>query len=144
MAAVAQERVPAPISFNRDIRPILSNNCFACHGPDEKQRETKFHFDTREGAFLEPGIIVPGDPAKSVLVQRITHPDLPRPYRAWGYPVTPVIFLLVTGFMMYYLLTERPLQSLLGLLIMLSGLLIYAVFRKRADQVAVAASSGPE
>ena len=46
-----------------------------------------------------------------VIKLRITHPDLPRPYRAWGYPVTPVVFLLVTGFMMYYLLTERPLQS---------------------------------
>jgi APA family basic amino acid/polyamine antiporter len=79
-----------------------------------------------------------------VIKLRITHPDLPRPYRAWGYPVTPVVFLLVTGFMMYYLLTERPLQSLLGLLIMLSGLLIYAVFRKRTDQVALAASSGRE
>ena len=66
-----------------------------------------------------------------VIKLRITRPDLPRPYRAWGYPVTPVVFLLVTGFMMYYLLVERPLQSLLGILIMLSGLLIYAVFRKR-------------
>jgi APA family basic amino acid/polyamine antiporter len=46
----------------------------------------------------------------------------------------------VTGFMMYYLLTERPLQSLLGLLIMFSGLLIYAVFRNRADQGAIAVS----
>jgi APA family basic amino acid/polyamine antiporter len=45
--------------------------------------------------------------------------------------VTPVVFLLVTGFMMYYLLVERPLQSSLGILIMVSGLLIYAVFRKR-------------
>jgi len=79
-----------------------------------------------------------------VIKLRITHPDLPRPYRAWGYPVTPLVFLLVTGFMMYYLLTEQPLRSFLSLLIMLSGLLIYAVFRKRADQVAVAASSGPE
>jgi APA family basic amino acid/polyamine antiporter len=79
-----------------------------------------------------------------VIKLRITHPDLPRPYRAWGYPATPVVFLLVTGFMMYYLLTERPLQSLLGLLIMFSGLLIYAVFRKRADQVPLAASSGRE
>ena len=70
-----------------------------------------------------------------VIKLRITQPDLPRPYRAWGYPVTPVVFLLVTGFMMYYLLTERPLQSALGILIMISGLLIYAVFRKRADQV---------
>lgn len=75
-----------------------------------------------------------------VIKLRIMQPDLPRPYRAWGYPVTPVVFLLVTGFMMYYLLTERPLQSLLGLLIMFSGLLIYAVFGKRADQVPVGAA----
>ena len=65
-----------------------------------------------------------------VIKLRITQPDLPRPYRAWGYPVTPLVFLLVTGFMMYYLLTERPVQSFLGILIMISGLLIYAVFRK--------------
>src|SRR3954468_4425963 len=67
-----------------------------------------------------------------VIVLRITRPDLPRPYRAWGYPLTPIVFLLVTMFMMYYLLTERPLQSLLGILIMLSGLVIYAFFHRRA------------
>jgi APA family basic amino acid/polyamine antiporter len=79
-----------------------------------------------------------------VIKLRITHPDLPRPYRAWGYPVTPVVFLLVTAFMMYYLLTERPVQSLLGILIMVSGLLIYAVFRKRADRVSVIPSPSRE
>jgi APA family basic amino acid/polyamine antiporter len=79
-----------------------------------------------------------------VIKLRITHPELPRPYRAWGYPATPVVFLLVTGFMMYYLLTERPLQSVLGIVIMISGLLIYAVFRKRAPQDPVAASAGRE
>jgi APA family basic amino acid/polyamine antiporter len=68
-----------------------------------------------------------------VIKLRITRPELPRPYRAWGYPVTPVIFLLVTLFMMYYLAVDRPLQSFLGALIMVSGLLIYAVFRKRDD-----------
>ena len=77
-----------------------------------------------------------------VIKLRITHPDLPRPYRAWGYPITPVVFLLVTAFMMYYLLTERPLQSALGTLIMLSGLLIYAIFRKRADRPATASAPG--
>src|SRR3990170_5803385 len=65
-----------PISFDRDIRPILANNCFTCHGPDEQQRETKFHFDTEEGAFLEGGIIVAGSAATSALYQRITNPDL--------------------------------------------------------------------
>jgi len=75
-----------------------------------------------------------------VIKLRITSPDLPRPYRTWGYPVTPLVFLLVTGFMMYYLLTERPLQALLGMLIMMSGLLIYAIFHRRADPGTATAS----
>jgi basic amino acid/polyamine antiporter, APA family len=79
-----------------------------------------------------------------VIRLRITRPELPRPYRAWGYPITPVVFLLVTGFMMYYLLTERPVQSLLSILIMISGLLIYAVFRKRAYRGTATALPGRE
>lgn len=62
-----------------------------------------------------------------VIKLRFTHPDLPRPYRAWGYPFTPLIFLSVTLFMMYYLVTVRPLQSLAGFLMMLAGLVLYAV-----------------
>ena len=55
---------------------------------------------------------------------------------AWlAYPI-----LLVTGFMMYHLLSEQPLRSCLSLLTMFSGLLIYAVFRKREDQVPVVAA----
>ena len=72
-----------------------------------------------------------------VIKLRITDPDLPRPYRAWGYPFTPLLFLLVTAFMMYYLLTERPVQSLAGMLVMLSGLLIYAVVRRRPAAAAI-------
>jgi basic amino acid/polyamine antiporter, APA family len=79
-----------------------------------------------------------------VIKLRITRPDLPRPYRAWGYPVTPVVFLLMTAFMMYYLCVGRPLQSFLGVLIMISGILIYAIFRKRADRGAATVSSGRE
>jgi mono/diheme cytochrome c family protein len=76
-AAGPQEKAapPPPVSFNRDILPILSNNCFACHGPDEAKRETKFHLDTKEGAFLEPGVIEPGDASSSMLIEMITHPD---------------------------------------------------------------------
>jgi basic amino acid/polyamine antiporter, APA family len=62
-----------------------------------------------------------------VIWLRLTRPELPRPYRAWGYPVTPVVFLAVTGFMMYYLVTNRPLQSLAGFAMMLAGLAIYGV-----------------
>jgi basic amino acid/polyamine antiporter, APA family len=76
-----------------------------------------------------------------VIKLRITQPDLRRPYRAWGYPVTSLVFLLATAFMMYHLVTERPLQSFLGTLIMLSGLLIYASFRKRTIPSAVIAAA---
>src|SRR5712675_1966319 len=79
-----------------------------------------------------------------VIKLRITQPDLPRPYRAWGYPVSPLVFLLVTGFMMYYLLTDRPLQSVLGIAIMILGLLIYAAFRKQTGRGPAIASSGGE
>jgi APA family basic amino acid/polyamine antiporter len=66
-----------------------------------------------------------------VIKLRITRPDLPRPYRAWGYPVTPVIFLSVTAFMMYYLVTQRPVQSFIGVLMMASGLAVYYLSRTR-------------
>src|SRR5918993_4988119 len=65
----------APVSFTREVLPILSNNCFACHGPDEQQRKTKFHFDTREGAFAKRGVIEPGKAAESLLIEMVTHPD---------------------------------------------------------------------
>jgi basic amino acid/polyamine antiporter, APA family len=64
-----------------------------------------------------------------VIKMRITHPKLERPYRAWGYPVTPLIFLGVTLFMMYYLVVNRPLQSLAGFAMMSVGLIIYYASR---------------
>jgi len=69
-----------------------------------------------------------------VIVLRLRQPGLPRPYRAWGYPITPVLFLAVTGFVLAHLLLERPLQSIASLFTMLMGLLIYALslrFSKR-------------
>ena len=63
---------------------------------------------------------------------RITRPDLPRPCRAWGYPVTPLIFLAVTLFMLVHLVAARPLQSLSGVLMMVAGLLLYGVTTARA------------
>jgi Protein of unknown function (DUF1553)/Protein of unknown function (DUF1549)/Concanavalin A-like lectin/glucanases superfamily/Planctomycete cytochrome C len=73
--AAAQQSISKPVDFNRDVRPILSDNCFACHGPDDKQRMARLRFDTKEGAFAKPGVIVPGDAASSILIKRITAKD---------------------------------------------------------------------
>jgi len=62
-----------------------------------------------------------------VIVLRVTRPDMERPYRTWGYPVTPIVFLAVTAFMMYYLFAERPGHALAGFGWMLIGLALYAI-----------------
>jgi hypothetical protein len=69
---------PAP-QFDRDIRPILSENCFACHGPDEHARKAKLRLDTHAGLFGqtrddEP-VVAPGSPDKSLLWQRVGSAD---------------------------------------------------------------------
>jgi hypothetical protein len=62
------------IEFNRDIRPILSENCFACHGPDSAARKADLRLDRREAA-VEAEAIVPSDPEASELVARIDSDD---------------------------------------------------------------------
>jgi hypothetical protein len=66
------------VAFNRDIRPILSEQCFSCHGFDAKHRKAGLRLDTREGALADhegTRAIVPGDPAKSELWQRLLTKD---------------------------------------------------------------------
>ncbi len=71
---------PAPVSFNKDIRPILSDKCFSCHGPDVKQRKAGLRLDTPEGAYgkTESGAVavVPGDLKKSEAWARLNTADM--------------------------------------------------------------------
>jgi len=60
-----------------------------------------------------------------VFVLRFRQPALTRPYRTWGYPVTPAIFLLVNGWILYYLLVERLLESIIGIAIVSLGIIFY-------------------
>jgi hypothetical protein len=69
----------AKVDFNRDVRPILSDNCYACHGPDSAKRKAGLRLDLKEGAVAKLKsdnlAIVPGHPEKSALVARITNRD---------------------------------------------------------------------
>src|SRR5436190_17050279 len=70
---------PARVSYTRDIRPLLSDKCLKCHGPDEKQRRGELRLDVRDLA-LRPAqsgqkAIVPREPGKSELVRRILSAD---------------------------------------------------------------------
>lgn len=74
VTAIGEEK----IDFNRDIRPLLSNRCNACHGPDEEERKADLRLDTRDGALMDLGgyaALKPGDPEASELFYRITTDD---------------------------------------------------------------------
>ena len=83
-----------PVRFNRDVRPILAENCFACHGPDRNARKADLRLDREEEATRErPGgpAIVTGDPANSALIGRIAaaDPEEVMPPRKSGKRLTP-------------------------------------------------------
>ncbi|MSR32655.1 MAG: DUF1553 domain-containing protein [Gemmataceae bacterium] len=60
------------VDFNRDIRPIFSENCFKCHGPDDNARKAKFRVDLKDKALSHPHAIKPGKPGESELFLRVS------------------------------------------------------------------------
>src|SRR3954468_9454196 len=78
LAGARSARADAPIDYARDVLPILSANCYKCHGPDETDREKELRLDQKQGAFRVVdgvAVIVPGEPGKSELTRRITSKD---------------------------------------------------------------------
>lgn len=74
VAPYAVSAVERPLSFNRDVRPILSDSCFNCHGPDKASRKAKLRLDLRDDA-IEAGAFEPGNPSRSEAISRILSTD---------------------------------------------------------------------
>lgn len=87
-------RANEPIEFNRDVRPVLADKCFACHGPDKNKRQADLRLDTEAGLHGTadgPGPVVPGKPLDSELLRRIkaTDPEQVMPPPDSGKQITP-------------------------------------------------------
>ncbi|MGH9495239.1 MAG: APC family permease [Candidatus Sulfotelmatobacter sp.] len=82
------------------------------------------------GLWLSYGAMVAG-----LIVLRIKRPDMPRPYRMWGYPVTPVLFLAITVWFLGNMLFTRPVPSLIGLGLTLAGVPVYFLWARKLQVV---------
>jgi hypothetical protein len=74
-APPAEAPLPDRVDFNRDVRPIFSEACYQCHGPDKNHRKAGLRLDTREGIFGKRGGVVPGKPAESEVYLRLVAAD---------------------------------------------------------------------
>ena len=86
-----QKSPQAKLIFSKDVLPILSNKCFACHGPDASSRKAELRLDTQSGATANRNgtwAVVPGKPENSLIVKRIHDKDDPMPPERFGKPLT--------------------------------------------------------
>jgi APA family basic amino acid/polyamine antiporter len=88
-------------------------------------------FDTLTNYVIFGSWIFYGLVTSTIFVYRRKHPDMPRPYRAWGYPVVPVLFLLVTLWLLINTIMTEPVQSFIGIGLIILGLPVYYYFSKR-------------
>ena len=82
-----------------------------------------------------PLVIISAMTVCSIFVFRKTHPDHPRPYRCWGYPVVPVVYMIISGLMLYATIVKRGLYGPLGLGLFILGVPVYYLWKRfyRAD-----------
>src|SRR4051812_33231264 len=73
LALPARAAAPRPVDYTRDVKPILSNSCYACHGPDQGKRKAGLRLDVRESAIKKA--VKPGDAAGSELIARVVSRD---------------------------------------------------------------------
>ena len=92
LAAIAAE-----IDFNRDVRPILADNCFECHGPDQESRQADLRLDVLDDEL--ESVIVPGKPNVSVFIERLLSDDedlvMPPPESKWRPTAKQIAILLL-------------------------------------------------
>jgi hypothetical protein len=94
LAPAVGRAADAPVDFNRQVRPLLADHCFSCHGPDDRQRKAELRLDTKDGVLGQrpdsDPVVVPGKSADSELIRRVTsaEPSKRMPPAKTGKPLT--------------------------------------------------------
>jgi APA family basic amino acid/polyamine antiporter len=91
-------------------------------------------FDTLTDYVIFGSWIFYGFVTSSIFVFRKKYPDLERPYRAFGYPVIPIVFLIVVGWLLVTTVMSSPVQSMKGIVLILIGLPVYYYLTKRKTE----------
>lgn len=101
-------------------------------------------FDTLTDIYIFTLWIFYGLTTAAVFILRRTRPDAVRPYRAWGYPVVPALFLLASGFLLVSTLFASPLKALAGLGLIAAGLPVYLIYARRLGPAKPRSEQPPE
>jgi basic amino acid/polyamine antiporter, APA family len=109
---------------------LLIHYCFANAPVHEGVQNPRDAFDSLTDIAIFGGSIFYAMAVAAVFRFRVTHPELPRPYRTWGYPVTPAVTLIAFAAVIYTLFEKRPTESLIGLGLMAVGGVYYFIWNR--------------